>query len=160
MAIQAGTPWHIAMVAVDGEGHTSNIGAWYEGSEDIADVQTAIEALVPLISAITTCSIINVYANRLINTFNTGTPQGDVEKGAMFNFRAVGTPKRMLMRIPGIEPALIPDDTKDVDLAAASVVAFVNAMKNGVGGLEPRDSEGREIDEIMAAQEHYTRARK
>lgn len=164
MSIIADSPYQITMVAKDGEGHTADINFWLDGGASIGTCQAFVESMKPLVSAITKCSIENVYVSRLINTFaaSASVDKGDVEIGAQFIWRANGTNKTMTQRIPGIEPALIPANTNKVDLAAASVVAFVNAMKDGVGSplVEPRDSETRTIESLVSATESYTKARK
>lgn len=164
MAIIADSPYNITMVAIDGEGHTADIGFWLDGGASIGTCQQFVESMKPLVSALTKCSIENVYVSRLINTFSasTSTDKGDVEIGAQFIWRANGTNKRMTQRIPGIEPSLIPNNSKKVDLTAASVVAFVNAMKDGVGSpvVKARDSETREIESLSSASESFSKARK
>jgi hypothetical protein len=162
MAVIASAPYEATITIYDGEGHTSTVGLWFDGGATIGEIQTYMEAFVPLLTPLVTGKVRDVKVSRHINQFTAGNAQGDVENQARFVWTATGTLKTMSMLIPTFEPTLIPDDDDKVDLTQVDVVAFVNAVKNGLGtpAVRPRDSETRTILGVKTATEAYGKKRR
>lgn len=162
MAAVVGAPVIATLIVVDGEGSTSNVTLHFDGGATMGTVRTYLEAFQPILSALTTGSIVSASISQLTNQWDIGTPQGDVEIGARLHLQVEDTTKVAIITIPAAErgAGLLPDSSDQYDMTHASVVALEGALVTGLGGTTPRDSETRPIIGIKAMVEAYSRKRK
>jgi hypothetical protein len=84
---------------------------------------------------------------------------GEAEKKGVFLFSdAVGAPS-FRMAIPGIKESVLAGNGRDIDLADAAVVAFINAMAAGGAG-RPTTPNGVNITSPFAAYKQHRHSSK
>lgn len=118
----------------------------------LADARTAANALLPLLSAVTDCTILGyTITASSIETPSLGEPVADgrVERRGVISYRTGGG-KVATVSIPGIKPGLVtPEGRLDEDVAAMS--AFMSALQ----AAPFTDSNNQTLGNISSAYEAF-----
>lgn len=128
----------------------------------IANAQTFITAFAPLLDALI-LGVIERVGICILATLPGGlravpTLGSDVEEGARFMYNTVSGYKTGF-RVPTFNEAFLVDGTQRVDLADADVIAFNNAIEDGLATFEPSDYRGDDIVALRSALESFQKTR-
>lgn len=152
---------------VDGTGRKSSVTVYLPNDLVIGDIQDFSDLMAPIIEDLIDGAItgVTVAIGLTLPVGLNATPgaNSDVEEGARFIFASVNG-YSTAVRIPTFKEALISPNSKAVDQTEAAVIAFVDAMVDGLaaglGTAEPTDYRGDDIVGLTSANESFQRTRK
>lgn len=158
----------------DAKGDTSTVTVPVPTTTDVADAALFVEAIGPLIGALTGGSLVSAGVNIEVDTsgiggFTAASTLSDVQEKARFAFRTAGGFLKSLSLPTFIESKFVNSGAgKEVDLTDTDVSSFVTAMEDGLsvtglggtGTVSPSDYRGDDIVSIEEAREAWGKYRK
>lgn len=141
----------------DESGSNSTLTASVDSDTTIAAARTAADAVLPLLAAVTDCTILGYSITATsVQSPSLGTPVADgrVERRGVISYRTAGG-KIALISIPGVKPSLVtPEGRLDEDVPAMS--AFMGAFQ-----VAPwTDSNDQGLNGITSAYESFRKTTK
>lgn len=162
--------WQVSITIQDPVGHQSVHSFWLPNTADAVDIQEYtdlyIEELDPLIGGV----IIGASVALRLTTLGAETiadkgalfPISDVEEGARFTFQSTNQ-FEFKHRIPTFLEGAMISGTKDVDLADADVIDYVDAIVTGLvvtsGTLQPVEWRGEDLTAVLTGVSAFTKER-
>lgn len=161
-------------VVSDAKGDTSTVTVPIPDTTDVADAALFVEALGPLIGALTDGALESAGINVEVDASGIGgwaaaSTLSDVQEKARFAFRTAGGFLKSLSLPTFIESKLVNSGAgKEVDLTDGDVSAFVTAMEDGLsvtglggtGSVFPSDYRGDDITTLVEAREAWGKYRR
>lgn len=159
--------WVLSYTLLDAENHKSVAGMYLPDATAQVDAVGFAEDMAAIIDNITECRIDRLALSLLVplpvGLKANPVPTSEVEIGARFGF-ADAQSFRTSVRIPGFPQAKLVQGSNTVDLTDVDVLAFTNAMRDGLqpGAIlvEPATNRGDDIVALVSAVESFTKARK
>jgi len=135
----------------------------YDGAlttvNDLLDAAVAWAALVdPLSDAKVESVSIQVVQENPAGTKASPVADSTVERGALFSYSQVGSRYVSSTQIPGIANSLVTNGK--VDLTAAAVIAFINAMTNQAAAFPAQSKAGNAINKFLDVVVNFRKHRK
>jgi hypothetical protein len=151
----------------DGKNEKSSFTVNIPDTFTVAQITGFATQLLPLVNALVTGGLTSVGLSLNLDSILTGgigaaAANSDVEEGAKWTF---GVPGGFLtsLRLPTFDEQFILPGTRLVDEADPAVAAFQTAMVAGlnVGGtqVQPSDTRGEDIVDILSAVESFYSSR-
>jgi len=157
------------LVIQDEKGLKSTVSINFDGTNDeiaLADLEWATGQVAPIVEDLITGAIVGVGW-----TYTPAFPSGlraapladsDVEEGGKFIFTST-PPYITSVRIPTLDETLVVNPTKDINLANAAVIAFVNLMEDGLTHvalpMPVTDYRGEDVTVLKSAREQFGKDR-
>lgn len=140
----------------DGGGKTTNANLYFDPATTLAAVQAYVTDYLPVLDAVTGGVIDRAELTLPLSIAGT-TPalkavaEADVIVANGFNlgFTQADTSNRWTQRVPAVKTALYAEYT--LNTTDPLVVAYVNALVGGLGGLEPQSNRGNDILSFLGA---------
>lgn len=156
--------WEMHFTFVDDENHSSIVTINFDDSIVTANLASAATAFLAVIAPLTDAGFVKATVTRtLISAAGTIVAGADVEIGANFIWAQLGKAKRTIQRIPAFVRSKLVENSKVVDETDADVIAFVDAMTDGLTAVSlfaPTSDEGTDLTALVIGQETYSKARK
>lgn len=129
-------------------------------SDYIEFAESAAQILANVASARLTRASVCIGMDLSTATIKAGnSPYGDVGEKAFFSFRTTENGFWKRLKLPAFEESYIPPNSRDIDTAAADVLAFIDAMENGLvvtgGTIAPTDARENDIVECVYAYQMF-----
>jgi len=159
--------WELSLTLEDEEGKKSVVSLHLPGGTLQADAEAFAAAIALLIDVLTGAKIIRI-ALALIVTLPGGLKanalaESEVEIGARFGFLDAQA-FRTSVRIPSFLLAKLVAGSNAVDVTDADVIAFVDAMEDGLTPIatlvEPCTNRSDDITDLSTAIEAFTKTRR
>lgn len=129
---------------------------------DPTDAVNFADTLRPLLSALSDGVLVaqNVTYGRYEDNI-PAIPRSDVEDKGVFIFNTANGLTSTLS-IPSIRETVLQTNNEDIDLALASVIAFINAMTLGAGSplVQPANASGGDLVSVKEAYKQNRRSLK
>jgi len=160
--------WTVSYTIEDAKGLNSTTEVNFAAATTFADAQRAAARVATLMNP-----LIRGAIRRINITYSVALPSGlritpeansDVEEGARFQFRTQNG-FHTGFRLPTFDEAHLSAGSTDVNLDAAPVVAFVNAVKTGIALTDPPglltcvDKRNEDITALTFAREQFQASR-
>ena len=142
----------------DNDGKTSTEQVQIDGATAPADAVTFANSYRAVLAAMSdaVCTSQNVLIGSYDNA-PAAPARSDVEDKGLFNF-LTASGQRSSMAIPSIKETLLQANNQDIDGTLAAVVAFVNAMTLGLGGIQPAGAGGSDIVSVNSSYKQNRRS--
>jgi len=162
--------WELRFTIRDSEGHTGDTVLNLDSSLEAGDLAGIAVAFAPILAGMLDGVVASITGVKLFDlSASLPSVETNVEQAARFIWRVDDTAKTMLQTLPTFKSSLITAGSNLVNLSAAPVTAFINAMTNAGIGAEiganpeanaPRDSENRLLGTVKTATEWWGKLRK
>lgn len=144
-------PVQVTFSLIDESGSKAQLQVNVNNAATLADIRTAANALIPLVQALTGCSVLgfSVAASTIETTALVGSAGSRVERRGLFSFRTAGG-KIAQVTIPGLKEEVILSSGR-IDEDLPEVEAFLAALL----GAPYTDSNNSDLVSVVEAYETY-----
>jgi len=150
---------HLSTISINFTGAT--VAAWNSGN-----LQAIVDEYLPLIDDLIDGKIVGagwVLTSTLPSGMKAAAEEfSDVEEGARFTFTTL-IPFKTSLRLPTFKESKMLPNSKQVDLTDGGVIAFVDAMEDGVTistvNFHPADARGEQVTVLASARDAFQKDR-
>lgn len=156
----------IYFVVTDSDGDPSTLEFFFPAATPVAVLVAGVPALAALINPLVNGGLRKAGFRVEVDVSGVWGPVAalisDVQEKAEFFIRtAIGIPSRL--NLPTFDENFFVPGTKNVDLADAAVVAFIDFLEDGItaggGSLEPTDYREADFETVEKATENWGKRR-